>query len=503
MSLTRVHKRPLSSEKEQDTKSKLNIGSGTLQLPTRSNSMLQRPQTLSISSKGALRSAVFSAEVTSEYWRYFAFIVAAGFLMRLACFTGLIASDDLGYSHYAQLIAHLNYKPELHHFALRYGLIIPLAAVYRLFGLREWTTIIIPLLTSTLSVPAGMLIGQKLLGSRAALLGGFLIATFPVELHYATILVPEPVAELYVLVAILVYLHWGAENPVLGGLVSGVCIGVAYLTKEPALFIAPALMIDALATRRWRIFLAIAAGLLMIVGAEQTYYAAVTGDLMFRPHAMVQHNQSIAALEANQHLGWRLFKAYPRMMIVPSWSFGLHSLFAILLAIPACFLLSPEKWRLLVLWVLLPLIYLNFGTSSLTHYWALPAVDRYLLFIYPPLFMLSAEVLILASSLRSHAAPFLGLAVSFVIASGLYCGFANRAHGWRTDAVKELRTIAEAAERKQFRTVAFQGGPPAEWPEAMAILDHDLQPSTDSKAADITIGPDALGLPCVVSDRRP
>ena len=138
-------------------------------------------------------------------------------------------------------------------------------------------------------------------------------------------------------------------------------MGVAYLTKEPVLFIAPALMIDAMVARRWRLLLAITVGMLMIAGAEHTYYKAVTGDLMFRPHAMVQHNHSVAAVEANQYLGRRLFEAYPQMMILPTWSFGLHSVFAILLAIPACFLLSVEKWRLPVLWALLPLIYLNFG----------------------------------------------------------------------------------------------------------------------------------------------
>ena len=463
--------------------------------------MIQESQILPVASGTMPRRTMFLGE--PDVRKYFAFIVAIGFLMRLACFTGLIGSDDLVYSHFAQLIAQLHYHPYLHHAALRYGLIVPLGVVYRLFGIREWTTIIIPLLASTASVPALMLIAQKVLGSRVALLAGMLIATFPAELHYATILVPEPLAELYVLVAILVYLYWGDENPASAGFVCGLCMGVAYLTKEHALFIAPALMIDTLARRRWRMFFAIATGLLMIVGAEHTYYVASTGDLMFRPHAMVVHNQSRDAVFSNQHLWWRLFKAYPRMMLVPSWSFGLHSLFAILLAIAAWFLLSPQNCRLLWLWALLPLIYLNFGTSSLSYYWALPPVDRYLLLVYPPLFMLAAGVVIQISSLRSRAAPVLGLAVSFVIASGLYCGFASRSHGWRTDAVKELRTIAENAEREQFQTVAFQGAVPEEWPEAMAILDHDLKPSTDSKAADVTISRDALGLPCVVSDRQP
>src|SRR4051794_5529550 len=132
----------------------------------------------------------------------------------------------------------------------------------------------------------------------------------------------------------------------------------------------------------------------------------MTGDLMFRSHAMVQHNQSPAAVEANQHVLRRLITEYPRIMIVPNRSFGIHSLFAIVFAIPACFFLRVERWRLLVLWAVLPWTYLNFGTSNLTHYWALPAADRYILLIYPPLFMLSAKTLMWLRSRGLRASVF-------------------------------------------------------------------------------------------------
>jgi len=439
------------------------------------------------------------ADFEDRYWNYFGFIVVAAFLMRLACYTGLIASDDLGYSQFAQLIAQLHYKPELHHYALRYGLIVPLGALYALFGVREWTTILLPLVASTASVPAVMLIGNKLFGRRVALLAGLLVATFPGELQYATILVPEPVAEFYALVAILAYVYWGTSNPERAGVLCGFCLGMAYLTKEPTLFIAPALMIDALAMRRRRLFGGISAGLLMVVGAEHAYYLAVTGDLLFRSHAMIVHNRTIEAVRANRYLFWRLFKVYPRIMLRPSLDEGLHSLFALLLLIPACLLLPFKKSRLPLLWAALPLIYLNFGTSSFTHYWLLPADERYVLFIYPPLFMLAAEVLVRWWSLRPMAVPLFGFVFAVVLASGFYCGFVSRARGWRTGAVSELRIIAEIARNNNIHSVAFAGDQPEEWREALGILDHDLQPDTDPKTADITIGPDALGDPSVVS----
>ena len=456
----------------------------------------------------ALSSAVHSHTMTfvegeGRYWAYFGFIVVLGFLMRLACMTGLIASDDLGYSRYALLIAQHGYTPELHHFALRYGLTIPVAAAYGFFGVREWTTILIPVLASTASVPALMLIGRKLLGFRTALLAGVLIATFPVELRYATILVPEPVAEFYILVAVLIYLYRGYRHPVLVGFATGVCVGMAYLTKESALFVAPALLIDAGARRQWYIFLGIALGLLMIVAVEHSYYVALTADLLFRPHAMIQHNHSPMVLASNRHLWWRLLKAYPRMMILPNTDFGLHSLFSILLVIPACLVLAVEKWRLLLLWALLPWLYLNFGTSSFSHYLALPAADRYILFVFPPLFLLSAGALNHISSLRRRAALHTTLALGIVAASGFYCGFVTRGQGWRTDAVKVLRVIGEQARERHLSTVSFEGDQQEEWRHAMGILNHDLRTPADSRPADIIIRSDAFGLPSTVPKGQP
>jgi 4-amino-4-deoxy-L-arabinose transferase-like glycosyltransferase len=440
--------------------------------------------------------------VEKYYWQFFASVTAIGLLMRLACFTGLIASDDLEYSRYAQLISQLHYKPELSQFALRYGVIIPLGLVYRVFGIAEWTTIILPLLASTASVAMLMCVGRKLLGPSAALTAGLLLATFPADLRYATILVPEPVAGAWILLAVLLYLYWGTGSPAAAGFVSGLCIGAAYLSKEPALFVAPALMIDALARRQWRIFSSIAVGVLLIVGFEHIYYVAVTGDLMFRPHAMAQHNQAKYMINVNQHLVWRLFKVYPKMMILPNWTFGLHSVSAIALTISVFFLVSKERWRLPVLWAAVPWLYLNFGTSSLNRYWVLPAGDRYILFIYPPLFLLAAEVLLRIKTIRPRAAPLVRAAFVVILMSGFYCGFVLAGEGWRTDAVKELRTIAREAKLRNVHTVAMKNDSPPEWSPAMEILDHDARPSV-SETPELLIGPDALGLPTVISISPP
>lgn len=438
-----------------------------------------------------------------NYWKYFALIVAVAFLLRLACFTGLIGSDDLAYSRYAQRVAEFAYKPELSQFALRFGVIIPVGIVYRLFGIAEWTTILLPFLSSTASVAMLMLVGGRLFGPQAALFSGILLATFPADLRYATILVPEPMAGFFLLAAVAAYLYWGSGHPIPAGVVCGVLIGTAYLTKEPSLFVAPALMSDSLARRQWRVLFGIAAGVLLVVGLEHAYYLTVTGDLLFRPHAMAEHNSSSYMLNVNQHLRWRLFKAYPKIMLVPGTAFGVHSLFAIVLTIVGFFLMKAEQWRLPVLWAGVPWIYLNFGTSSLSRYWALPAGDRYLLSIYPPLFLLSAEVLIRLNSARPRVAPLLRATFVVVVVSGVCCGFLNRGRGWRTDAVKRLRAIAHDATIGNAHTFAVEGDTSNTWASTLVILDHDLRPSNGPETADLVVRPDASGQPSLMSASKP
>ena len=52
-------------------------------------------------------------------------VFTVALLIRLACFTGLIASDDLGYVNYARQISDGTYELASHHYAIRYGVIVP------------------------------------------------------------------------------------------------------------------------------------------------------------------------------------------------------------------------------------------------------------------------------------------------------------------------------------------------------------------------------------------
>lgn len=436
------------------------------------------------------------------YWTLFLSICVFGFLARLACTTGLIGSDDLAYSRYAQLIARHHYHPESIHYALRYGLTIPVAMLYGLLGLHEWTTFLLPLVASTASVPLLMMIGTRLVGPRTGLLAGVLLASFPVSLFYATILVPEPVAGLYVLLALLLYTETERRTrPGAFAVVAGLTLGISYVTKESAAFVVIAVVLDALLRKKWTVALGVSAGALAIVAAEHTYYLAATGDLLYRFHAMKMHEQSAMVLAVNQNLSYRLLKSYPRLMLLPNLSFGLHSTFTLVLLL-GLFKWRPSRTPLLLLWAIVPLLYLNFGSSSLTHFTALPVADRYLEFCYPPLFLLAGAVMDRWMTQPGRSVRTLRAALTCtaaVAAVGFGCAYATHQKGWLTRDIAVLRKIAEAANQEHAVGVRFVADPDNRWKQSMAIIAPELPVMTDERKAGLVIGPDALGLPSAMA----
>ncbi|AMV36892.1 ArnT family glycosyltransferase [Planctomyces sp. SH-PL62] len=423
-------------------------------------------------------------------------------LLRLACFTGLIGSDDLGYSRFAQHIADSSYAIEAHHYAIRFGLLLPVGLVYRLFGLAEWTTILLPLLASAGSVVVLALIASDLFGNRAGVVAGLLYATLPIQLRYATILVPETLAEFYVLLGVLAYVRARHGSRLLPGFVAGLCCGVGYLTKEPALFIGLVLVVDAASGRRWRTALGVCLGCASVLALEHAYYLAASGDLLFRPHAMALHEQSEMVLSVNRDLRYRLLKSYPRMLVLPNQDFGIHSIGCLALAACAPWFLGARRSMLLILWALIPGAYINFGSSNLSRFVALPVAPRYLEFIFPPVMILAGAVIDRALSAGRARTTFAYAATGLICTVGFLCGLSTAGRGYNTDDVAVLREIARKAAENRWETASIAESEEADrWARTLAILAPALQPAPEGRA-DVVIGPDATNSPFVSTLRR-
>jgi 4-amino-4-deoxy-L-arabinose transferase-like glycosyltransferase len=385
-------------------------------------------------------------------WTWLAVLFLAALLVRLSCYTGLIGSDDLWYVRYAEQIASGTLPQFPNQFAGRIGVTVPVAALYRLFDVNELTTILLPLLASSASVPLLMAIGARLYGPLAGSIAALLLCTSPMHVRFATILVPEPMMEFWILVAVWCYLEARRRDSLSVAALSGVAVGVAYLTKEPAAFVAPALAIGAWLAGRRSLAAAVVAGALVVAGAEAAFYAATLHDPLQRIHdartgvPVVNAQHLPRGMTASSWLQRRLFVAYPRRMILPTVDFGLHYVAAMLMAGLGVLALRRER-MLLLLWAILPWAFLNFGTASLTRYVPMWAASRYISLTLPPLFVLAGGLVggagLSLRDVRTRSAGFLLLVA--VCLAGVGCGLMLRGTGFRTREMAVLQSIERSS----------------------------------------------------------
>jgi hypothetical protein len=208
------------------------------------------------------------------------------------------------------------------------------------------------------------------------------------------------------------------------------------------------------------------------------------------------------AVEANANLSYRLWKTYPRMMLIPNLHFGLHAL--VPLALAALVLLRRWSSRapvLLALWALLPFLYLNFGTSSFSRFWALPAAPRYISPIFPPLFLLAALVLVGWARDSRRRRLWAGLSVAVLAVVGLACAAATKGTGYRSADVRRLEEIAAFARRHDALICEFEGPEGRIWRQVLQIVAPGRLGC--SEAGDLQLRPDSAGLPMVRRERAP
>ena len=402
---------------------------------------------------GPLVHAGGPEQIPARTWRLclLALFVLA-FLVRLACFTGLVGSDDVWYATYAQQIASGEYPSDSNQYTGRPGVFLPVALIYRLFGTSEASSVIVPLFASSASVGLVAAIGARLFGPLAGLIAGLLLCSSPIHIRHASILMPEPIMEFWIALGVWCYLRAASRGSRLLAAAAGVAIGVAYLTKEPAVFVVPALMAAAWIARRRDLAAAVALGALAVAGVELAAYQLIYGDPL---HRLVLARVAVPAnlynrfeFNAQPWVAERLFKAYPRRMLLPNVSFGLHYIVGIVMGMVG-FVYQKRSRLLLVLWAALPWAFLNFATTSLTQYLPSFPSDRYISMTLPPLFILGAGALAVPSAWQRTLKGGLGVPLlGALMLVGLGCGLWTKGTGWNTAEIAGLRMVLrKAAER--------------------------------------------------------
>jgi hypothetical protein len=174
-------------------------------------------------------------------------------------------------------------------------------------------------------------------------------------------------------------------------LVSGVVLGGAYLFKEPAAlitvaFAAAGVLAWCRGDRRAWLYLVPLAGFTMVFLIETLVYFQASGVWLRRFRGIAEY-QAAAVERSEQERRLQSIWLYPRSMFLVLNQVGL--VFYLFFAVGLIAL--RRRWgapALVVLWLAIPFLYLEFGSTSLSSYNALPKQPRYLETLTAPMVIL-------------------------------------------------------------------------------------------------------------------
>jgi hypothetical protein len=413
-------------------------------------------------------------------------------------------SDPWQYASYAHRITAGTYfdparAPGV--FDQRFGVLLPVALVYALFGVSPHTTTLVPLLAGL----AILVVIWRVLPKAAALPGVICALTCVPFLRGTTELFPDLIAAAYMMVSLLMLSQRldAPEKRSMQLLRAGVGVSSWFggmLAKETAYWVLPiwagALLIDALRRRgpvlKWFHAPALLFALLLL-SAYLWFCAHFLGDAFSRLHSIEhlagRHSWSIRTPAA---LSLRLTSGAARFF----WQqYGL-----LLLAVVPGLLVLPAKLRIWGAYTVVSVLAYWFGSTSLSSYQPLPLSWRMSLPCVPGFCIAGAYFLYwLPGRLKRLRAPARVTLIGFVSAL-LAVAMAPRVRAeertWREypdlEAMARVRTEVEnhpeamylliSAERRtnQYVAASFGFSPPANarWLYAGA-LDAQLLATAD------------------------
>lgn len=368
---------------------------------------------------------------------WLAIIVLFGAVVRLCMASYMWGTDDLNYADLARIEAGTLFEGppegfEHNHHSLRKGLVVPVALLYRLFGINDLTTGAVPFLCSLGLIVLAHRFGRLLASEAVGLMSAALMACFPLSIIFASVLWPtEPQAFM---VSWAMYLFFEAEQRRQDGappghgrwLAIGLILGLAYLIHITSLFVA--LFFLAYLAVYWRRFTWrwgwVAAGVILILLLEAVAYYGFHEEWWY---SFRQANRS-----QNEGMGWgfivnwegtsQLIEGTPLASFwLGPWSMAaLNQEFALyyLVGVPA---LAWAAWRRptlrpVALWFAVVFLWTAYGTTSPAHWMHLGRMPRYYAVISLPLVVAMAAM---AESLWRRRPALAALGVCAVGASGL------------------------------------------------------------------------------------
>ncbi|MFH1397378.1 MAG: glycosyltransferase family 39 protein [Candidatus Omnitrophota bacterium] len=312
---------------------------------------------------------------------------------RIIFFTGPAVSDEFAYLQYAHNIA----SGQLHllegtWYAFRYMVFSPVAVLFKFFGINDYIVALWPLFCSIGTVILIYMLGVLLFDKSVGLLAAILLSIFPLDVLYATHLMPDTILPFFM--ALTVYLFLKAETPSSGKkalffyLFSGVALGLGYLSREVApvlfiLFFSPYVLYTRKLAPKILFF---GLGFVGVVLMEICFYYFATGNMFLRWQVL---NEFYGA----QSLSPEHFY-YLKSVFAPLGYSGLFYYFVVFGAFYLFFRKKLKDIAIVLIWFMGSLLYWQFGTMSLLRYAPIFKEARFLTQLSVPALLIAAYSLV-------------------------------------------------------------------------------------------------------------
>ncbi|MBO4441683.1 glycosyltransferase family 39 protein [bacterium] len=373
---------------------------------------------------GRLKNAVNSGRI-DPVW----FLILLAFVLRLATFMGMAEGDDLYYTMLAHRFANGNYSAGFI-FDIRWVVYVPVALLYKIFGVNDVTSIAPTFIYGLSSVWLAFRIVERETDRFTALIATMLYLSFPVVLLYGNFLQVAPSLEFFTLLTVYAFQR-GAEKLSPGwALLAGLAIGGVLLARTTGVIIAPLMSLYLVMKRGFSRktvgFIALAAVCTFIFPAIQGFvYLAIHNDFF---HHIKISEKAITYQNSMDDVDPKDTFFYVRTMFLKqdfanwrTYGFNGYFLVAALLCVGVRLCMKKRGKELIFLaWYATCFLFLSFAPTSFSPYTMLIRNIRYSIVFILPICALFAVLLVEYLDKNKVLTVFVSLLLVVMTASNIY-----------------------------------------------------------------------------------
>ena len=329
-------------------------------------------------------------ETSQAHMRVFLLILMLAALVRLVFSSSLSGNDDLSVAGCALGLLERGLHLTDSAYCLRYGITLPLAAVFGAAGTGAAQISAVPALASLAGIFLAWRMGALLFEPRVGLAAAAALAVFPLDIEFAGLMFPDVLQGTLMSGAVLCALLARSRGD-LWAVGSGVLWAWAYYVKLDAFFLGLVFLLClALGFISFRHMVISGAAALLLVGVELASYAVLLG----RPLLNLELNSAVSNEVLTPGFDYRSFFIYPKAMFLMPYETGLHFFVLLGALFFAAWTGSRPAWLLLG-WVIIWMVWLMFGVNPLGGFTGKAQLPRYLLSFSVPLSVLCGWFLVL------------------------------------------------------------------------------------------------------------